>query len=552
MQISLFSYLRPYIKSGAMLKKLLLFLSILVIQTPLSAQDHHERFSEIDVQHYRFDLTLTDRNKELKGRAGVNILFKKAVRSFFLDLVSLSDGSGMSVAEVLENGNPVSFDQAGDKLTIQLPERSMEGEKRRYLITYQGIPKDGLVIGQNKHGDRTFFGDNWPNRARHWLPSVDHPSDKATVEFVVTAPNHYQVVANGRLIEETDLNAETKLTHWKTDIVLPTKVMVIGVAPFAVQYLGEVQGIPMSSWVFPQDREAGFYDYGQATYVLHWFMDHVAPYPYAKLANVQSKTRYGGMENAGNIFYYENSVSGNRSIESLLAHEIAHQWFGNSASEANWHHVWLSEGFATYFTDLYFEWRHGRDALVKRLIDERNAVLNFANTSDRPIVDESITNYNQLLNTNSYQKGGWVLHMLRNEVGEDAFWEGIREYYDRFQYSNALTQDFQKVMEEISGKDLEWFFQQWVFQGGVPELNVDWKYKKKDGQLWLNIKQQQKGNPYRLNLEVAFIDDEGKELTRKIVILEKDKEEFLINGIDQKPKDLILDPDTKLLFKAIN
>jgi aminopeptidase N len=288
-----------------MLKRSLLPLwAVLVFSVSLQAQEHYERFSQIDVQHYRFQLELNDQNNEVKGKAMVKVRFKDNIRSFHLDLVSESGGSGMRVEEVSENGETISFEQQGERLEIELGSRTQEGEERTYLISYQGTPKDGLVIGQNKHGDRTFFGDNWPNRARHWLPSVDHPSDKASVEFVVTAPNHYQVVANGRLVEETDLDDDTKLTHWKTDIVLPTKVMVIGVAPFAVQYLEDIQGIPMSSWIFPQDRDAGFYDYSQATYVLHWFIDHVGPYPYAKLANVQSKTRYGGMENAGNIFYY--------------------------------------------------------------------------------------------------------------------------------------------------------------------------------------------------------------------------------------------------------
>jgi len=525
----------------------LLFFTLL-----LCAQDHHDRFAKIDVQHYRFELELSDQTDEIKGRAGIEVKFKDDIRSFHLDLVSASAGSGMQVSGVTENGKAVDFSQEGEKLEINLSSRTEAGEERAYEISYQGIPKDGLVIGQNKHGDRTFFGDNWPNRARNWLPSVDHPSDKASVEFVVTAPNHYQVIANGRLVEETDLDEETKLTHWKTDIVLPTKVMVIGVAPFAVQYLGDIQGIPMSSWVFSDDRKAGFYDYSQAAYVLDWFIDHVGPYPYAKLANVQSKTRYGGMENAGNIFYYENSVTGNRSIETLLAHEIAHQWFGNSASEANWHHVWLSEGFATYFTDLYVEGRHGRDAMVESLKEERETVLRFAAGSDRPIVDNTITNYNQLLNPNSYQKGAWVLHMLRNEIGEDAFWSGVRQYYEEYKYGNALTEDFQKIMEEASGRKLDWFFQQWVYRPGVPELEVDWKYKKRDDAIEITVRQRQKGQAYRLKLEMAFMDKKWNTLATKSVELTEKKQEFIIEGVEDKAEEVVLDPDTVLLFKDSN
>src|SRR5204863_6116924 len=154
---------------------------------------------------------------------------------------------------------------------------------------------------------------------------------------------------------ESAVTKKRKITHWKTSVVLPTKVMVIGVARFAIEYEGEINKVPLQSWVYPQNRKEGFSDYSMASGPLDYFSKNIAPYPYEKLANVQSTTRWGGMENAGNIFYYENSVTGKANIEGLLAHEVAHQWFGDSASESDWYHVWLSEGFATYFTQLYLE-----------------------------------------------------------------------------------------------------------------------------------------------------------------------------------------------------
>src|SRR6266700_2106852 len=179
--------------------------------------------------------------------------------------------------------------------------------------------------------------------------------------------------------------------------------MVIGAAGFAVQYSGTINGTPVYSWVYPENKEKGFYDYAQAVDILPFYIKHVGPYAYEKLANVQSKTIFGGMENAGAIFYSENTVTGTRVSESLLAHEIAHQWFGDMATETDWSHLWLSEGFATYMTILYFEKKY-----------------------EKPVVDSSVTNYMELLNANSYQKGGWILHMLRMEAGDSAFWKGIR------------------------------------------------------------------------------------------------------------------------------
>lgn len=221
---------------------------------------------------------------------------------------------------------------------------------------------------------------------------MDQPGDKASFEFLVTAPEHYQVVSNGIQIEETSLSSHKKRTHWREDIPLPTKVMVIGVADFAVQHAGFVNNcIPVSSWVFPENADKGFYDYSIGTAVLAFFDQYIGPYPYRKLANVQSKTVYGGMENAGAIFYYENSVTGQRGEEGLFAHEIVHQWFGDMATEKSFAHLWLSEGFATYLTHIYMESKYGSDSLANRLKEDRLSVLGFVKESKRPVVDSTPT-----------------------------------------------------------------------------------------------------------------------------------------------------------------
>ena len=308
----------------------------------------------IDVQQYTNNISVTDSNDTIVGISEIEILFTKTVNSFFLDLINTNaDGKGMIVSKVLENGETVEFSHIKDKININTSK--LENETSTYSVYYSGVPADGLIISQNKYGERTFFADNWPKRARNWFPCVDHPIDKARVIFKVTAPSNYQVIANGTLVEETDLSNENTFYKWKTNVSISTKIMVIGIAKFAVEHLGNTKDIPISSWVYPQNKEDGFYDYAQAQKVLSFFIDNVGPYPFEKLANVQSKTKYGGMENAGNIFYSEASVTGKRDQEDLFAHEIAHQWFGDSASETDWEHLWLSEGFATYFTNLYLE-----------------------------------------------------------------------------------------------------------------------------------------------------------------------------------------------------
>jgi len=534
-----------------MIGKLLpLFFLFFLALSSTQAQRHIPRTDQIDVLQYVFELQLSDESDAIRGTATVAVRFLKPLDSFQLDLTKKDalSGKGMLVSKLEEDGRAVSFSQEKETLTIQLNESAAKGAIRTYRIEYQGIPADGLIISKNKYGQRTFFGDNWPDRAHNWLPTVDHPSDKATVEFIVTAPEHYQVVANGFQLEETNLKDNLKLTHWKEDTPLPTKVMVIGAARFGVQLAGEVEGTLVSSWVYPQDRKAGFYDYSQAKEVLQFFVENIGDYPFEKLANVQSKTRYGGMENAGNIFYFENSVTGDRSHEDLLAHEIAHQWFGDSASEKNWFHIWLSEGFATYLADLYIENKYGKTKFRRRLKKEREKALEFAKQKQTPVIDTTILDYNQLLNPNSYQKGGWVLHMLRRRVGDENFWKGIQGYYRKFRDGNALTEDFRKVMEEVSGADLKAFFQQWLYRPGNPILEVGWK-RKTDGSLHLSVKQIQEGEAFRFPLDVEAVNETAKQSQRWTIDVDSKESEFELK-CEFVPSRIILDPDTQLLFSG--
>lgn len=516
--------------------------------TDLIAQNHEDRLNAIDVQHYRFELEISDESDEIQGSATVSLILKKK-GAFELDLYGEDEeGKGMEVLTVKENGKPTKFQPGTETLSITPANSTALGEVVEYTIEYKGTPADGLIISKNIFGERTFFGDNWPNRAHHWLPTVDHPSDKATVEFVVTAPDHYQVVANGVEIEETSLEGGKRLSHWKSSVVLPTKVMVFGAADFAVQHAGEVEGIPVSSWVYRNTKKEGFYDYALAVSILKYYAGYIGPYPYKKLANVQSKTRYGGMENASCIFYSEASVDGERGSEDLIAHEIVHQWFGNSASEANWHHIWLSEGFATYLTHVYMQATYDDKTFQTRMMADRERILKWEPTLTSPVVDERVTNYNMLLNANSYQKGGWVLHMLRRHIGDVAFANGIQQYYDRFKLSNALTADFQKVMEEVSGKELGWYFQQWIFTAAHPQLEVKWKYNKRKDLCEVEVIQQQ-AVPFQFPLEVMFIGGLSGTQALQTLDVSKNSEIFSIE-MPTKPQGMILDPNVNLLFEG--
>jgi aminopeptidase N len=262
----------------------------------------------LDIKHYSFYITLNDSNNIIEGKAEITTTFTSNENKVMFDLTNKNkDGKGMSVTSVTKNNLKVSFSQDSQHLIIN--DVVQKNTERIYHINYKGIPADGLIISNTKYGDRSFFADNWPNRAHNWIPCNDHLSDKATVDFFVTAPDHYQVVSNGKKVEETNLPHHLKLTHWKEEAPLPTKVMAIGVTNFAVNNVGSVDCIPVSSWVFPQDRDSGFAHYAIAKNILRWYISHIGPYAFEKLANVQSKTIFGGMENAGCIFFSENSVN---------------------------------------------------------------------------------------------------------------------------------------------------------------------------------------------------------------------------------------------------
>lgn len=502
----------------------------------------------IDVLHYKFEIELNDSNDTLYGKASITVQFREPTKWIELDLKHLGkDGKGMMI--VGADGpdyHKTTIELGSHKFGLNLNTLSEKNDTATYTINYKGIPADGLIISKNKYGNRTFFSDNWPNRAHNWIPCVDDPADKASVEFIVTAPSHYQVISNGVQIEETNLPNNKKLTHYKEDVPLPTKVMVIGVADFAVNNVGDVNCVPVSSWVYPENRTDGFYDYAIAKEVLAWYANFIGPFPYKKLANVQSKTMFGGMENAGAIFYFENSVTGKQNEEALIAHEIVHQWFGDMATEKSFAHLWLSEGFATYLTHVYLESKYGTDSLNNRMKTDREAVIDFVNSSQRRVVDFN-PDLMQLLNANSYQKGGWVLHMLRRQLGDSVFHQSIRQYYATYAGKNADTKDLQTIFETVSGKNLNNFFDQWLHTPENPKLNITWKYDVKEKKVAITVEQLQ-NKVFEFPLEINLGVSSTKPQLKKLNITKKT--ETFSFPIGSSSLSIIADPYISLLFEG--
>ena len=218
------------------------------------------------------------------------------------------------------------------------------------------------------------------------------------------------------------------------------------------------------------------------------------------------------------------------------------------ATEADWSHLWLSEGFATYMTMLYMENKYGKDTIKSLMASDRKLVTQFAKVKPVPVVDSSVTDYMQLLNANSYQKGGWVLHMLRQELGDSTFWRSIRNYYAKYTGKNAVTGDLQKEMETVSGRDLSQFFKQWLFTSGQPVLNVSWQWESATKLVHLVIDQQQK-TLFQFPLEIVIRDDRKEILASKTIRITA-KQTTLSIPVKSLPTVLQLDPQVKLLFES--
>jgi aminopeptidase N len=514
-------------------------------------------YQQIDALHYTFRLEINDNSNRIAGRADVLFEVKASqLDSFYLDLSTRRDsGHGMLVQEVLHDKIKVDFSQRNDQLWIYPQETISKNIKGSVSITYRGVPADGLIIDENKYGDRTFFGDNWPNRAHHWLPTIDHPSDKASCEFIITAPERYKVIANGLLVEESQLpmigRKATKRTHWTSTRPLPTKVMVFAAARFAVAHDRTVDGIAVQHWLYPEDRETGLQLFEPTRNILRFFSTYLGEYPFEKLANVESKTRYGGMENASNIFYSELAIDGSASIEALIAHEMAHQWFGNSVTEKEWKHIWLSEGFATYLTHVYMERTYGTDSLRGRLRADRNRVfLYHQKHPEARVVDGKIENLYQHLNAYTYQKGAWFLHMLRMKVGDEAFQRGLRRFYKANCHQHADTEEFRNYMEEVSGMQLSEFFDRWLHKPGHPQVRGDWKYSGFGNKLHLKVKQtQENGHIYQLPLQLG-VYFEGEEEAKILDFRLDEKEEKFSFKLKRRPVKVVVDPEVRWLIDA--
>ncbi len=553
-------------------------LSMIVRAAP--AQDSYPRQPGITITHYTFDLVLTDTTDEIRMQEVVDVdLTRAGIAGIDLDLCgprpagaapaepgdpcvgrgganALSGqantgggaSTGMTVTSVTDGDRPLTFAQHGDVLHITFASPSHAGEHVSLSLAYHGMPATGFRIGNNKYGARSFVSNDWPNLAHDWLATIDHISMKAPKTMTITAPAKYQVISNGLLVQELDLPNGMRRTTWDEKVPIPTWEFSLAAAPYAVDYFGDYHGIAMSSWVFPQERDSGLKGFATFTQpILEFYIDHIGPFSYEKLAQVQANTVGGGMELASDIFYGYNGVPGRQ----LLAHEMAHQYFGNSVSESDWDDVWLSEGFATYFALLYQEFQDGHDAYLNGIRRSAASAIRYAQAHPQStIVHQHLQNISQVIANDAqiYQGGAQVLHMLRGVVGTPTFWDGIRLYYARFRNSNATSDDFRRAMQDAcaanpdcpaDGRDLTWFFPQWLDRGGMLQLNGSWHYDATAKVLHVTLDQTQTQGLYRMPIAIGV----GTSAPALRVVVDKQHNDFTF-PMAAAPADVTLDPDS--------
>ena len=508
-----------------------------------------------EIRDYAITLDLPDTGAVIHAVTVLMVSRQSDADTLVLDLLDLV------VNGVTIDGHSMPFLRTTRSIAIALPHTGRRGALYNVSVDYAGAVTDGLIVRTDSAGRWTYFGDNFPDRARHWIASIDDPSDKATVTWRVRAPPGRTVVANGKLVATRAIHdqsgADRVEWEWRESRPIPVYLMVIAAAPLERFDLGDTacglaeleRCVPQSVYTAPELRSTMPGPFSRAAEIVQFFARMVGPFPYEKLAHVQSSTRFGGMENASSIFYSDAGFRRQTMTDEIIAHETAHQWFGDAVTERQWAHLWLSEGFATYFAALWNRAARGDSAFRLQMSAMRQAVLaDTVAVTKRPVIDTVETDYLSLLNHNSYEKGGFILQMLRACIGERAFFDGLRAYYAKHRHSTALTDDLQSEMERLSKAKLGWFFDQWLRRPGYPEVTARWSYYAATHEVVISVTQSSRFGPFQFPLTVEVVDSAGVANRGDVQVAARaGAMQQLRIPAATRPLRVSLDPDVELL-----
>jgi aminopeptidase N len=513
------------------------------------ARKQVERLRTFDVKHIKGELTFDVKKKEIRGTA------THTIAALFpgLDSVTLDCGANLKVSKVAIGPKDCKFEIKGTDLTIALDHGYGPDEPFDLAVTYVGSPSTGLHFVQPDpdHPDRApiVWTVGEPEDARLWIPCFDYPNERSTSEMIITVDKPLSVVSNGTL-ESTRENADgTSTFHWKMSQPLTTYLLSVVAAEFNVVH-DKLGSLPIDYYVLKDvDEATARRTMGKTPKMIEFFNRVIGtPYAYSKYATVCVPEFGGGMEHTSATTMTDSILLDpiealERDSDSIVGHELAHQWFGDLMTCRDWSNLWLNEGFASYFDPLFTEFDKGEDAFRLAMANDLAGYLNQDRQYRRPIVETRYNDPWQMFDGVTYSKGACVLHALRGTIGDDAWWRGIKGYVAANKNSNVETSDFKKAMETASGRDLGWFFDQWVFKGGHPELTARWRYEDDDQTLRLKVDQTQTVDDltplFRLPTTVEIGDDSG--LRSVPILIDAKTQEFVIPS-PSKPKMVRIDP----------
>ncbi len=461
--------------------------------TDLRAENPHS----FDVLHYKMQILVEPTRRRIAGSTTV----RASSRTSALASIDLNFRR-MPITDVQMGGVTVGFGRTAGILTVNLDRPYEIGETFEVEIFYAGEPEDGFFFRS-----QTTYSKSQPDKARFWFPCHDEPSDKATSETLTTVPSDKVVVSNGSLLSVVDNGDGTSTYHWSESFPIATYLISLAISDY-VEFGTDVDGVPLRFFVRPSELSNAQIDFEDTGDMMSFYTSIIFPYPFEKYAMATAPFS-GAMEHQTCTTLGSNFVTGTKTNQGIIAHELAHSWFGNLVTLIDTRDIWLNEGFATYFDALYTESRAGVEAFHDRIRNFHGLYINNEVIEGRfPIYDPR-----ELFGATVYFKGASVLHMLRRVVGDENFFSTCREYASLFAFGNVSTLDFQAVAESFHGKSLDWFFASWIFERGYPALEYGFKSTPKSGggfTFEFALQQIQENAPiFRFPLDVVVHTDAG-------------------------------------------
>jgi len=536
----------------------LLVLSLLVIgsATVLAAPPQYAPVRQVDITHVTIDVTP---NFEKRMVAGTTTIRFTPIAELLTELKL--DAIELDVTSVESEPRIAGFSTTDEVITIRFSPPILPGEERTVSVTYTAEPSRGMYFRTPELGypeaDRHLFTQGESHEARHWYPNFDYPNERFSSEVICRVPAAMTVISNGRLIaEQIDPDTGLKVAHWLQEKPHVNYLIAL-VAGHFEKITASYRDIPLAFYTVPSKIQWAQNSFRDTADMMAYYEEEIGiPYPWDKYDQVTvSDFVAGGMENTtltiltdGTLF--PDASENIRSSQSLVAHELVHQWFGDYVTCKDWSHLWLNEGFATYYEDLYDGHKNGRDSMLCNLYGAARQIVS-RDARSKPVVDRSYANADHQFDYRAYAKGGWILHMLRSQLGERLFRRVIQTYLERHALGVVVTEDLRSVIEELSGRPFDRFFDQWLYHAGCPELEVSYTWQGQDKLAKVSVKQVQKlgdeAAPFYLPTKVRFWID-GWPMDRDIEI-DSLQHDFYF-ALRSEPEGVRFDPDLTLLTKV--